>query len=135
MDDKWKSYPPKTYQKETESLVHLTLKPSTPTQVLWESAGRMQPWIYLYLFAHARPGSGLSFPLDYAEGGAKQGRNRQADQSVSCRFARCRWRDRRGKKAIVAGVNAANPATIPVRSMWIIAYGRCLFPKMRRAAM
>ena len=71
MSEDWKPYPPQKYREETESLVHFTAKVVNSNAI---AAGvRLGPEDALdmpYVSLRTLLGSGLSFPLEYAEGGA-----------------------------------------------------------------
>lgn len=109
MDDKWKSYPPKTYQKETESLVHFNSKTvNSNASLVGIRLGADAAVDLPYISLRTLLGSGLSFPLDYAEGGAsKAGIVKQINQ-VLADSPDAAGATAEEKKAIVAGVNAAN---------------------------
>lgn len=109
MDDKWKSYPPKTYQKETESLVHFNSKTvNSNASLVGIRLGADAAVDLPYISLRTLLGSGLSFPLDYAEGGAsKAGIVKQINQ-VLADSPDAAGATAEERKAIIAGVNTAN---------------------------
>ena len=109
MDDKWKSYTPKTYQDETECLVHFNSKTvNSNASLVGIRLGADAAVDLPYISLRTLLGSGLSFPLDYAEGGAsKAGIVKQINQ-VLADSPDAAGATAEERKAIVAGVNAAN---------------------------
>ena len=109
MSGDWKPYPPQKYREETESLVHFNSKTVNSNASL--VGIRLGPDAALdlpYVSLRTLLGSGLSFPLDYAEGGAsKAGIVKQINWVLSdAPEAKDAGADE--KKAIVEGIAAAN---------------------------
>ncbi len=109
MSEDWKPYPPQKYREETESLVHFTAKVVNSNAI--PVGVRLGPDDALdmpYVSLRTLLGSGLSFPLDYAKGGAgKAGIVKQINW-VLAEAPKAKDAGADEKKAIVEGIAAAN---------------------------
>ena len=109
MSEEWKPYPPQKYREETESLVHFNSKTVNSNASL--VGIRLGPNAALdlpYVSLRTLLGSGLSFPLDYAEGGASKAGIVKQINWVLADAPEAKDAGADEKKAIIEGIAAAN---------------------------
>lgn len=109
MSGDWKPYPPQKYREETERLVHFNSKTVNSNASL--VGIRLGPDAALdlpYVSLRTLLGSGLSFPLDYAEGGASKAGIVKQINWVLAEAPEAKDAGADEKKAIVEGMAAAN---------------------------
>lgn len=109
MSEKWKSYPPETYRQEAKRLVHFNSKTvNSNASLVGIRLGTDAAVDLPYISLRTLLGSGLSFPLDYAEGGAgKAGIVKQINW-VLADSPDAKDAGAEEKAAIIAGIAAAN---------------------------
>lgn len=115
MSEDWKSFPPEQYRKEVENLVHFNAKTVNSNAHLvgirLDSGAALDlPYISLRTLLD----SGLTFPLDYAEGGAAKGKIVKQVNMILADTPEARQAGAEEKKAVMEGMAAARASAYSV---------------------
>lgn len=115
MSEDWKSFPPEQYRKEVENLVHFNAKTVNSNARLvgirLDSGAALDlPYISLLTLLD----SGLTFSLDYAEGGAAKGKIVKQVNMILADAPEARQVGAGEKKAVMEGMAAARASACSV---------------------